>query len=114
MRMAFFLLGLFFVFVSVRGRDLTTSERLLLLPYENNTKNVRQYFLDNIETTSLSWSQWLAYKGLERSCDPLNLHLSRIAREEEEYPDQTENLKNLYSLCSEGVLNLANLYIKGQ
>lgn len=114
MRMAFFLLGLFFVFVSVRSRELTPNERLVLLPYEKNTKKVRQYFLDNIDTTNLSWSDWISYKTLVRSCDPLNLHLLKIERSPSEYEDQAKSLAALYGVCSEGTLNLAHLYIKGQ
>ena len=114
MRFAFFLLGLFLVFMTARARELTTNERLLLTPYETNTKQVKEYFEESIDSSTLSWGDWLALKGFMRSCDPLRLQIAKIAREDDTYPDQSKTMAPLYALCSEGTLSLAKLYIKAR
>lgn len=115
MKLAFLLLGIFLVFVSVRteARDLTTEERLALLPWQN-TKVVKSYMEEKTPANQLSWSDRLAFEALKKSCRPLELHLDKIEGEEESYPDQTRVILQLYTLCSEGTMGLSRLYIKAQ
>lgn len=115
MKLAFILLGLFLVFMSVRttGRELTQEERLALIPYENSAV-VKEYMETNTQVTKLRFADRLAFSALKQSCKPLTLHLDKIANEEETYPDQTKVILQLYALCSEGTMGLSRLYIKAK
>lgn len=115
MKLAFILLGLFLVFMSVRtsGRELTQEERLALIPYQNSVV-VKEYMELNTATSKLGFTDRLAFATLKRSCLPLTLHVEKIEAEEETYPDQSNTLLQLYALCSEGTMGLSRLYIKAQ
>ena len=115
MKLAFILLGIFLVFMSVRtnGRELSQEEKLALIPY-NNSLVVKEYMEQKTNTANLGFADRLAFSALKQSCVPLTLHLDKIEREEEAYPDQTKTLLQLYGLCSEGTMGLSRLYIKSQ
>lgn len=113
MKLAFILLGIFLVFVSVRteARDLTQEENLAIIPWKN-TQIVKTYMESKTPKDRLNWRDRLAYEALKQSCRPLTLHLDKIAGEEETFPDQTRVILQLYALCSEGTMGLSRLYIK--
>ena len=115
MKLAFILLGLFLVFMSVRtnGRELSQEERLALIPYKSSAV-VKEYMELNTKTAKLGFADRLAFSALKQACKPLTLHLEKIEREEETYPDQTKVILQLYGLCSEGTMGLSRLYIKSK
>jgi hypothetical protein len=99
--------------VRTSGRDLTQEERLALIPYQNSLV-VKEYMEQKTKTAKLGFADRLAFSALKQSCVPLSLHIQKIEREEEVYPDQTKVLLQLYGLCSEGTMGLSRLYIKAQ
>ncbi len=113
MKLAFILLGLFFVFISVRteARELTQEETLALIPYKN-AQVVKTYMESTTPKRQLSWNDRLAFEAFRKACVPLELHLDKVEREVQEYPDQTKIILQLYALCSEGTMGLSRLYIK--
>lgn len=113
MKLAFILLGIFLFMVSVRtqSRELTDTERLSLISW-NSTKDVRNFMAEKTIVSNLGIVDRLGFTALKRSCLPLTRHIDKIESEEPLYPDQSQQLIQLYALCSEGTLKLTRLYIK--
>lgn len=113
MKLAFILLGIFLFMVSVRtqSRELTDTEKLALIPW-SNTSVVRNFMAENTKVSNLGIIDRLGFTALKQSCYPLTRHIEKIEGEVPVYPDQSQQLIQLYALCSEGTLKLSRLYIK--
>lgn len=110
MKLALIILGLFFLSLTVRSRELTFSERGVLLGL-NKTNEIKAYMADNIIKTDLSMRDYIGFLALRRACDPVNLLVRHIEKKEDDFKDQSKSLVALMNTCEKGALGLSHLYI---
>ena len=97
----------------LNARELTRKEKLVITTLER-TDAVKGWMTKSIKVRDLSFSDYLSYQVLRKSCDPLRLGLVAIEKAGEELPDQSEKLLASYLACAEGALGLSKLYVTQQ
>ena len=110
MKLALIILGLFFLSLTVRSRELTFSERGVILGLQKSSV-IKSYMVDHIIKTDLSMRDYIGFLALRRACDPVNLLVRHIDKQEDDYKDQSKSLIPLMSTCEKGNLGLTHLYI---
>ncbi len=113
MKLALVILGLFFLSLTVRSRELTFSERTVLTGHKT-TKTVKTFMETHIKKTDLSMRDYIGFLALRKSCDPVGLMIDYIKNQKDDYPDQSKKLAPMYSACEKGSLGLAKLFVKQQ
>lgn len=109
-KLALIILGLFFLSLTVRSRELTLSERGVLLGLKKSNE-IKIYMTDKIVKTDLSMRDYIGFLALRRACDPVNLFVDHIEKQDDELKDQSKNLIPLMNACKSGSLGLTHLYI---
>lgn len=112
MRLALVILGVFFFVMTVRShaRPLTYKEKIALIPTEKTFK-VNKFMVEKIIPQDLDFHDFISYKLLKKSCEPLMKKHQSIIDATDELSDQADELIKLYGICAEGTLGLTNLYI---
>jgi hypothetical protein len=110
MKLALIILGIFFLSLTVRSRELSLSERGVLLGL-HKTSEIKSFMIDKIIKTDLSMRDYIGFLALRRSCDPVNILVRHIEKQGEELGDQSKGLTPLMSACEKGTLGLGHLYI---
>lgn len=113
MKLALIILGLFFLSLTVRSRELTFAERLTISNYKK-TNEVKSFMEIKIKKTDLSMRDYIGFLALRKSCDPVRLYLGHIENQEDNYKDQSKMLGPLMLACQNGSLGLSHLYIGQQ
>ena len=99
--------------VSISARELTFSERSMLINYKK-INHVKSHMLSKIIVDDLSLGEFLSYKVLQNSCKPLDDILNKISLEDVDFADQSERITTLVSVCSQGVIGLTELRLRYQ
>ncbi|MFT6071421.1 MAG: hypothetical protein ACJAT2_001600 [Bacteriovoracaceae bacterium] len=110
MKLALIILGLFFLSLTVRSRELTLSERGVLLGLQKSSE-IKTYMTDKIIKTDLSMRDYIGFLALRRACDPVNILVRHIEKQDENFKDQSKSLAPLMNACEKGSLGLTHLYI---
>ncbi|MBK22815.1 MAG: hypothetical protein CME70_02325 [Halobacteriovorax sp.] len=113
MKLAIIILGLFFLSLTVRSRELTLSERTILSGHKT-AATVKTFMEAHIKKTDLSMRDYIGFLALRKACDPVNLMIKFIENQKDDYPDQSKKLVPVSSACEKGSLGLAKLYVKQQ
>ena len=113
MKLAYVLLGLFFLVVTVRsdGRELLFTEKAVILPLKKTMK-VRSYMLEKVNIDDLSMIELITWRLFKKSCLPIEKSLEKIKGEGEKFPDYSAVLMRNYVVCSEGVISMTHHYVK--
>ena len=111
LRSAFIILCLFLVSMYARSRELTPLELEKVNPLQN-TLTVKKYIEKRINLSKLSFSEFISYQVLKRSCDSLEQRIQHINRAPQGHPDQAKNLELEYENCSNGMVRLSRIYTK--
>ena len=109
----FAILVLFFISFAFnsQSRELTFKERATLTPLAK-TMRVKNYMLEHIDRSGLSFEDFLSFQILRNACVPLDSLQARLARESDDFPDQSGELLKGYAVCAEGVLGLTDIYLR--
>jgi hypothetical protein len=67
--------------------------------------------LQNIDQRQLSIPEFVSYRIMKKSCQPMASLMIKIEEESEDFADQAKILTTLKHLCSDGVLGLSALYV---
>ena len=113
MKLALIILGLFFLSLTVRSRELNLSERVILSNY-NKTVEVKSFMETKIIKTELSMRDYIGFLALRKSCDPVRLMIGHIKNQEEDFKDQAKILSPMMLACQNSVIGLGHLYIGQQ
>lgn len=116
MKLALIILGLFFISLTVRSRELSVTERAALISLKKTT-NLKKFFEAKINRDDLGISDYIAFSVLRRSCDPLNLMLKHIGNQDEDseaIKDKAKALLVLMNGCEKGTISMSSLYIEQQ
>lgn len=113
MRLAFFIVCLFFLTVAIQAyaRDLSLKERAALMHFDKNEK-VMDELISQIDSPELSIPDYLSYQVNKNSCLPVKKLREHVLGADEDYKDQTLNLSRLNSVCTQGIVGLTSLYFK--
>lgn len=113
MKFAYFLLGVFFIIITVRtdARELKRTEKAVLLLKERTLK-IKDFMEINIDQDALKFQDYLLFKAAKRGCLSLKKLEEKIEKGDEDFPDKTSRLLALYQLCSESTLTLTHFYTK--
>lgn len=113
MKLALIILGLFFLSLTVRSRELTLAEKAVLVSYKKSVE-VKNFMQNKIITSDLSMRDYIGFLALRRSCDPVKIMVDHIESRDDDFDDQSKNLGPLMNACEKGSLGLTHLYIGQQ
>lgn len=109
MKLAFLLLALFFFTFAVRGRELTTEERILATGISESRVVITE-IEGRLNIPDLPLSDYLKYQILKRSCVPAEEIVKRIERGEDDFPDAKIELGIAMQACLQGTVRLTRFY----
>lgn len=113
MKLALIILGLFFLSLTVRSRELTFAERSILFHY-SKTVEVKTFMESKIIKSDLSMRDYIGFLANRKSCDPVKLMSQHIENQDDDFKDQSKKLAPLMSACEKGAIGLGHLYISQQ
>ena len=113
MKLAYLLLGLFLIIISVRtnARDLKPTEKAVIL-LNQRAIEVQEHFVDSVDEDALNFAEFMLYQASKRGCVPFQTLVKKIGGEAEDFPDQSAKLMSLYQVCSESALTITHFYTK--
>lgn len=99
-----------FFMASTQARELTAKEKLVLTN-KDRTLFVLSESMGQIVESRLGIRDRILYRALGLACRPLEQLIERIELADEDYPDQSERLGQMYLACSEGALSMARMHL---
>lgn len=113
MKLALIILGLFFLSLTVRSRELTFSEKTVLLNHEKSL-SVKTFMENRIVKSKLSMRDYIGFLALRKSCDPINLMIKFVENQKDDFEDQSKKMIPLTTACEKGTISMGHLYIGQQ
>ncbi len=110
MKLVMVILFIFLVSITVRSRELTIAEKVMVSRMAK-AKSVQTWMVDHIEAEHLNFEDFISFQVYKKSCLPMERKFKKIEEADESYSDQSKSLLVPYGLCQEGALGLSRLFI---